>query len=56
MLIMRRLKYTYMSGEQKVQRRNMHAAKTSFGYVTKLTFLGTTLTNQNFMQEAIKNR
>jgi len=45
-----------MSGEQKVQRRNIQAANMSFGYVTKFKFLGTTLTNQNFMQEAIQNR
>jgi hypothetical protein len=47
---------TMISGEQKVQRRNIQAANTSFGYVTKCTFLETTLINQNFTQETIKNR
>jgi hypothetical protein len=34
-----------MSGEQKVRRRNIQAANTSFGYVTEFKFLKKTLTN-----------
>jgi hypothetical protein len=46
-----------MSRSQKVgQKHSIKVANRFFEYVAKLKYLGTTLTDQNCMQEVIKSR
>jgi hypothetical protein len=50
-------KYVLMSRSQKVgQKRSIKIANRSFEDVTKFKYLGTTLTDQNHMDEEIKSR
>jgi hypothetical protein len=50
-------KYVLMSRSQKAkQRRSIKIANMSFEDVTNFKYLGTTLTDQNFIQEEIKSR
>jgi hypothetical protein len=49
-------KYIFMSRKTTGQNHSMKIVNMSFEGVTKLKYLRTTLTDQNFMQEEIKNR
>jgi hypothetical protein len=50
-------KYTLVSRSQKIgQKHNIKIVNRSFEDVANFTYLGTTLIDQNFMHEEIKNR
>jgi len=52
-----KLKYMVMSRDQNVGRsHNVMFDNSSFERVEEFKYLGTTLTNQNFIQEEIKRR
>jgi hypothetical protein len=49
-------KYMFMSRKKSGQKHGIKIANRSFEFVTKFKHLGTTLTDQNCMQEEIKGR
>jgi hypothetical protein len=51
-------KYMLMSHKKAGQKHSIKIANTSMSFegVAKFKYLGTTLTDQNYMQEEIKNR
>jgi hypothetical protein len=52
-----KIKYTLLSRHQNVgQNRDIKIAKKLFEIVSQFRYLGTTVTNQNFIQEEIKRR
>ena len=49
-------KYVVMSQDQDAKSHNVKTDDSSFGKVEEFRYLGTTLTNQNSIQEEIKSR
>jgi hypothetical protein len=53
----KKIKYMLMSRGQKIgQKHSIKIANRSFAYVAKFKYLGTTLTDHNYMHEEIKSR